>query len=153
MGSFWKSQKLIPSNKNQSVLITKIGSRKTQKIANLQKFHATQYIAGMWASVLATPFWIFWICHRNILLKSWNLECTAVLSLHVYTMGIAYRELQVLVKQMILAKNLGDLSYTNTFYSSIDVNCALINYTGKIREFPISWNWGYFGSNLGLTWV
>ena len=30
-GTFWKSQKLIPSKKNQSVLIAKIRSRKTQK--------------------------------------------------------------------------------------------------------------------------
>ena len=32
-----KSQKLIPSKKNHSVLIVKISSRKTQKIANPQK--------------------------------------------------------------------------------------------------------------------
>ena len=31
VGTFWKSQKLIPSKKNQSVLIAKISSRKTQK--------------------------------------------------------------------------------------------------------------------------
>ena len=36
-GCFLKSQKLIPSKKNQSVLIAKISSRKTQKIANPQK--------------------------------------------------------------------------------------------------------------------
>ena len=30
-GTFWKSQKLVPSKKNQSVLIAKIRSRKTQK--------------------------------------------------------------------------------------------------------------------------
>ena len=35
--TFWKSQKLIPSKKNQSALIAKISSRKTQKHANLQK--------------------------------------------------------------------------------------------------------------------
>ena len=32
-----KSQKLIPSKKNQSVLIAKISSPKTQKIANPQE--------------------------------------------------------------------------------------------------------------------
>ena len=37
LGTFWKSQKLIPGKKNQSVLIAKISSRKTQKIANPQK--------------------------------------------------------------------------------------------------------------------
>ena len=37
LGTFWKSQKLIPSKKNQSALIAKISSRKTQKIANSQK--------------------------------------------------------------------------------------------------------------------
>ena len=37
IGIFWKSQKLIPTKKNQSVLIAKNSSRKTQKIANLQK--------------------------------------------------------------------------------------------------------------------
>ena len=37
-------KKIIPSKKNQSVLIAKISSRKTQKIANPQKFHATQYV-------------------------------------------------------------------------------------------------------------
>ena len=37
LGTFWKSQKLIPNKKNQSVLIAKIRSRKTQKIANPQK--------------------------------------------------------------------------------------------------------------------
>ena len=31
LGTFWKLQKLIPSKKNQSVLIEKISSRKTQK--------------------------------------------------------------------------------------------------------------------------
>ena len=36
-GYFLKSQKSIPSKKNQSVLIAKISSRKTQKIANPQK--------------------------------------------------------------------------------------------------------------------
>ena len=36
-GSFWKSQKLISSKKNQSVLIAKITSHKIHKIANLQK--------------------------------------------------------------------------------------------------------------------
>ena len=36
-GYFLKSQKLIPSKKNQSVLIAKISSRKTQKTANSQK--------------------------------------------------------------------------------------------------------------------
>ena len=37
IGIFWKSQKFIPSKKNQSVLIAKNSSRKTQKIANPQK--------------------------------------------------------------------------------------------------------------------
>ena len=37
LGTFWKSQKLIPSEKNQSFLITKISSRTTQKITNLRK--------------------------------------------------------------------------------------------------------------------
>ena len=36
-GYFLKSQKLIPSKKNQSVLIAKISSHKTQKTANPQK--------------------------------------------------------------------------------------------------------------------
>ena len=36
-GYFLKSQELIPSKKNQSVLIAKISSRKTHKIANPQK--------------------------------------------------------------------------------------------------------------------
>ena len=36
-GYFLKSQKLIPSKKNQSVLIAKISSRKTQKIVSPQK--------------------------------------------------------------------------------------------------------------------
>ena len=39
-GYFLKSQKLIPSKKNQSVLIAKIRSRKTQKIANPQKINS-----------------------------------------------------------------------------------------------------------------
>ena len=33
----WKPQQLIPSKKNQSLVIAKISSRKTQKIANPQK--------------------------------------------------------------------------------------------------------------------
>ena len=37
LGTLWKSQKLIPSKENQSVLIAKISSRKTQKIDNPQK--------------------------------------------------------------------------------------------------------------------
>ena len=36
-GSFLKIAQLIPSKKNQSVLIAKISSRKAQKIANSQK--------------------------------------------------------------------------------------------------------------------
>ena len=36
-GTFWKMQKIIPRKKNQSVLIAKISSRKTQKIADPQK--------------------------------------------------------------------------------------------------------------------
>ena len=39
-GYFLKSQKLIPSKKNQSVLIAKISSCKTQKIANPQKINS-----------------------------------------------------------------------------------------------------------------
>ena len=39
-GHFLKSQKLIPSKKNQSVLIAKISSHKTQKTANPQKYPA-----------------------------------------------------------------------------------------------------------------
>ena len=35
--TFWKSEKLIPSEKNQSVLIAKISSCKIQNMANLQK--------------------------------------------------------------------------------------------------------------------
>ena len=35
--TFRKSQKFIPSKKNQSDLIAEISSRKTQKIANPQK--------------------------------------------------------------------------------------------------------------------
>ena len=42
-GYFLKSLKLIPSKKNQSVMIAKISSRKTQKIANPQKFRSTRY--------------------------------------------------------------------------------------------------------------
>ena len=47
MGTFWKSQKLIPSMENQSVLIAKISSRKTQKSPIPknklpQKFRATR---------------------------------------------------------------------------------------------------------------
>ena len=37
LSTYWKSQKLIPSKKNQSVLIAKISCRKTQKIAKPQK--------------------------------------------------------------------------------------------------------------------
>ena len=37
MGTFWKSQKLIPSKKNQSALIAKISSPKTQKNAKRPK--------------------------------------------------------------------------------------------------------------------
>lgn len=37
LGTFRKSQKFIPSEKNQSDLIAEIISRKTQKIANPQK--------------------------------------------------------------------------------------------------------------------
>ena len=37
LGTFWKPQKLIPGKKNQFVLIAKISSHKTQKIANPQK--------------------------------------------------------------------------------------------------------------------
>ena len=37
LGTFRKSQKFIPSKKNQSDLITEISSHKTQKIANPQK--------------------------------------------------------------------------------------------------------------------
>ena len=37
LGTFEKTQKFIRSNKNQSVLIAKIISRKKQKIANPQK--------------------------------------------------------------------------------------------------------------------
>ena len=37
LDTFRKSQKLIPSKKNQSVLIANSSSRKTQKIANPQK--------------------------------------------------------------------------------------------------------------------
>ena len=39
---FWKSQKLIPSKRNQSLLIATINTRKTQKIANLQKINSPQ---------------------------------------------------------------------------------------------------------------
>ena len=35
--TFWKSEKLIPSEKNQSVLIANISSCKIQNMANLQK--------------------------------------------------------------------------------------------------------------------
>ena len=47
MGTFWKSQILIPSKKNQSVPIAKISSSKTHKIANPknklpQTFRATR---------------------------------------------------------------------------------------------------------------
>ena len=44
-GYFLKSQKLIPSKKNQSVLIAKISSRKTKKIANPQKFRSTHAVS------------------------------------------------------------------------------------------------------------
>ena len=48
LGTFWKSQKLILSQKNQSVLVAKISSRKTQKSPIRknklpQKFGATRY--------------------------------------------------------------------------------------------------------------
>ena len=39
LGTFRKSQKLIPSKKNQFVQIAKISSRKTQKITNPQTLH------------------------------------------------------------------------------------------------------------------
>ena len=42
-GYFLKSLKLIPSKKNQSVMIAKISSRKTQKITNPPKFRSTRY--------------------------------------------------------------------------------------------------------------
>ena len=43
-GYSMKSQKLIPSKKNQYALIANwISSRKTQKIANPQKFLSTRY--------------------------------------------------------------------------------------------------------------
>ena len=40
-GYFLKNTKWIPSKKNQSVLITKISSCKTQKIANAQKIKSS----------------------------------------------------------------------------------------------------------------
>ena len=41
------------------------------------------------------------------------------------------------------------------WFSGLDKHAIALQFasTGKIREFPMSWNWGYFGSNLGLTWV
>ena len=59
-GYFLKSQKLIPSKKNQSVPIAKISSRKTQKIANphlnklSQKFRSTRYPLEKWSVVWST---------------------------------------------------------------------------------------------------
>ena len=47
LNTFWKSQKLILCKKNQSVLIAKISSRKTQKIANLQKQPPTKILCHM----------------------------------------------------------------------------------------------------------
>ena len=41
-GYFLKIAKLIPSKKNQFVLIAKIRSRKTQNIANPEKFRVTR---------------------------------------------------------------------------------------------------------------
>ena len=38
LGTFRKSQKFIPSKKNQSDVIAEISSRKTQKITNPQKY-------------------------------------------------------------------------------------------------------------------
>ena len=57
-GYFLKSQKLIPGKKNQSVLIAKISSRKTQKIANpqgklLQKCRSRRYLKK-WSVVWST---------------------------------------------------------------------------------------------------
>ena len=38
LGTFWKSQKVIILSKKQSFLIAKIGSRKTQILANPQTY-------------------------------------------------------------------------------------------------------------------
>ena len=40
LGTFWKSQKLILSGKNQWVVISKISFRKTEKITNAQKMNS-----------------------------------------------------------------------------------------------------------------
>ena len=40
LGTFWKSQKVIILSKKQSFLIAKIGSRKTQILANPQTYHS-----------------------------------------------------------------------------------------------------------------
>ena len=53
-GYFLKSQKLIPSKKSQSVLIEKSSSRKTQKIANPQKFRSTRYPLEKWSVIWST---------------------------------------------------------------------------------------------------
>ena len=46
--------KINPSKKNQSVLIAKISSRKTQKIANPQKYRSTRYPLEKWSVVWST---------------------------------------------------------------------------------------------------
>ena len=72
------TQKLIPSKKNQSVLIAKISSCKTQKITNPQKFRATRYhknaLHGWDSNIKVTGMLI--VSLRGVNCRFWShLEC------------------------------------------------------------------------------
>ena len=56
--TFWKSEKLIPSEKNQSVLIAKISSCKIQNMANLQKLTPAKISCH---TVYGFNFWVLWM--------------------------------------------------------------------------------------------
>ena len=82
LGTFWTSQKLIPSKKNQSVVIAKISSHKTQKIANPQnklpqKFRASWQLLfcgmGIVQRLLNLLYYVIWwllpSAHQENILK------------------------------------------------------------------------------------
>ena len=60
VGTFWKSLKLIPSKKNESVLIAKISSRKTKK-SPIRRNYCNSH-----KKFVLHSNWIVWTAFKNI---------------------------------------------------------------------------------------
>ena len=137
LGTFWKSQKLIPSKKNQSVLIAKISSRRTPKNCQSTKINSRKNFVPHDISWLKLVDWV------TDYLTSWMnklLTCLLTYLLAINGWIFDWRLIYLLTTWLIDWLSNNCLANRLTYYKTDKLTDWLTHgLTGLLMDWLIGW--------------